>query len=231
MRKIIATSKPVAHGDKKLAKSKESLAKLLDMDSLDIVNEHDGSVIGKARNFMMRIRNGITEILADIPPAIQTMNRGFSLQFDGVLEQDQINILGFHHLAITDNPRDVLTFSESNDKEIKGSEVSQDDTESKDDEPTAKDEPTDSKDSDEPESEPVELTIDLILDLLSTDEAKARLLEALGLSEQPGQPEQPEQLENKKPTRTFIKPKIVKPEPKKQSKQSLKVRQLSFPSL
>lgn len=224
MRKIIATSRPVAHGDKKLAKSKESLAQLLDIDSLDIVDEHDGSVIGKARNFMMRVRNGITEILADIPSAIQTMNRGFSLQFDGALDQDQINILKFHHLAITDNPRDVLTFSESDDKEIKGTEASQDAEEVVNADPTTENEPTDSTET-ESETEPVELTVDLILDLLSTDEAKVRLLEVLGLSEQP------EQAEEKKPARTFVKPKIVKPEPKKQSKQSLKVRQLSFPSL
>lgn len=163
--RIIATNKPIPHGSIKVQKSLESLNKLLSLDSLPLVDEHTDKVLGKVSGFMLRVRNGITEVLADIPSQFLSRNKGFSLQFSGVLADGVIDINEFKHLALTANPRDTLTFSESSDTDATITE-------------NVETQPTDQL---------TELDSDKLAEMLELPEIKERLLKLLGVTieEQP----------------------------------------------
>ena len=240
MKKVIATSRPIRHGDKVISKSVDSLNKLLSLDSLDIVNEHDGNVIGKVTNFMLRVKNGITEVLADIPNSLNTMGKGFSLQFTGQLLGDTININSYKHLALTANPRDVFTFSESaTETEVTATETVEE---------PAKETVEDPK--------PEQLTSDQLIQLLDNPDIQKRLLGLLNVSvekEEPAKETKAEEVKETKanthtetkaedhkedpkpeavqPIRVVVKPAVTPLAEKPKEKPQFKVKQFKFPSI
>ncbi len=228
--KVIASSRPIKHGNRAISKSLESLNKLLSLDSLPIVDEHNGSVIGQVSNFVLRVKNGITEVLADIPKTIQTANKGFSLQFSSKLVDDVFHIDKFHHLALTSNPRDVLTFSESDNTEVNVEE------------PTET--PIDGDKEEEQTEVKSELTSEQLLLMLDNPEVQKRLLGLLNVQAEvekevttdpekstTADPEPIKETEQPKPIRVVIKPNTPPIEVTPKPKTQMKVKQLQFPGL
>lgn len=231
--RVIATSRPIKHGNKLISKSLESLNRLLSLDSLPIVDEHNGKEIGTVRGFMLRVRNGMTEVLADVP---SFPNRGFSLQFAAKLIDDVFHIEKFHHLAVTDNPRDALTFSESDNTETEVIETMDKQTENEATDSGKVDQPLTETPPDKPS-----ITSDQLLAILSDSTVKDRLLDLLGVSvesDKPVEPKPPEPPEPKtEPEKTepvirvVVKPNTPEIKAETKPRTTLIAKQLPFPSI
>lgn len=228
MKRVIATNRPIKHGSRTISKSEQSLAKLVGLDSLPITDEHTDRVLGQAKDFLLRVKNGVTEVLADIPDSIIHAGKGFSLQFQGLLDGDTIDVSRFNHLALTSNPRDTFTFSESEGEDSVVEETASDPEPGTDKTETPK---------------PKELTTDELLALLENPEVQSRLLGLLSVqvdkeetpTEEPKQPEPPKEQakepEPVQPIRVVVKPRIAEPQAKQPTKPRVKTRQFKFPAL
>ncbi len=222
MKRVIATDRPIRHGNITIRKSLDSLSKLIGLDSLSINQEHTDKVLGQAKDFMLRVRNGVTEVLAEIPDNLAASGKGFSLQFSGLLSGDEISINKFHHLALTENPRDVLTLSESEEGDAEVIEQI---------EPEAE--------TEKPKEEvKAEFTADQLTALLENPQVQARLLSLLSVqvekeetTKEPEPKEQPEEDPKPEPIRVVVKPRVAEPVNQMPSKPRVKPRTFTFPAL